>query len=126
MGLIHIENMEFYALIGHYKEEQIVGTNFLVNLTLKTNMEKPSMSDNLDDALDYQKAYQIVASVMKKKAKLLEYVANNILDDLFLEFEKTLKEATVKISKLNPPFGGGKTMAVSVELSRGKTESEDR
>ena len=118
MGLIHLENMEFYALIGHYKEEQMAGTNFLVNLILETNMDKPSRTDNLEDALNYQKAYQIVANVMGKKAKLLEFVANNILNDLFLEFKGLLKNATVKISKLNPPFGGGKTVAVCVEMSR--------
>lgn len=125
MGLIHLENMEFFALIGHYKEEQIAGTNFLVNLTLETNMDKPSKTDELDDALDYQKAYQIVAKIMSKKAKLLEFVANNILDELFLEFNGLLKNATVKVSKLNPPFGGGRTAAVCVELSRGKMESEE-
>lgn len=118
MGLIHLENMEFYALIGHYKEEQISGTNFIVNLTLETNMEAPSKSDNLEDALDYQKAYQVVADAMNKKAKLLEFVANNILDNLFLEFKGALKSASVKVSKLNPPFGGGKTAAVCVEMFR--------
>jgi dihydroneopterin aldolase len=118
MGLIHLENMEFYAPIGHYEEEQIVGTNFLVNLTLETNMDKPAETDNLDDALDYQKVYEIVATIMAKKAKLLEFVANNILDELYTEFQGLLIHASVKISKLNPPFGGGKTAAVCIEMKR--------
>ena len=32
MGIIEIEGMQFYAFHGHYKEEQIVGSRFLVDL----------------------------------------------------------------------------------------------
>ena len=35
MGLIQIENMEFYSFHGHFREEQIVGSRFLVDLTIK-------------------------------------------------------------------------------------------
>ena len=38
MGLIQIENMEFYAFHGHYREEQIVGNRFIVDLTIETDM----------------------------------------------------------------------------------------
>ncbi len=36
MGKIIIEDMEFYAFHGHYKEEQIVGNRFLVDLEIET------------------------------------------------------------------------------------------
>jgi 7,8-dihydroneopterin aldolase/epimerase/oxygenase len=52
MGLIKIENMEFYAFHGHYREEQIVGNKFIVDLTLETDMEKPMKSDSLKDAVN--------------------------------------------------------------------------
>ena len=38
MGLIQIENMEFYAFHGHYREEQIVGNKFLVELSIDSDM----------------------------------------------------------------------------------------
>ena len=38
MGLIQIENMEFYAFHGHFKEERIVGNKFIVDLTIETDM----------------------------------------------------------------------------------------
>ena len=40
MSFIRIENMEFYAYHGHFKEEQIVGNKFLVNLQIETDMTK--------------------------------------------------------------------------------------
>ncbi|MGD0340599.1 MAG: dihydroneopterin aldolase [Bacteroidales bacterium] len=116
MGLIQIEGMEFYSFHGHYKEEQIVGNKFFVDLTLETDMTKPMESDNLRDAANYQRAYEIVKHQMDIKSHLLEHIAGRILDALFAEMEG-IKKATVKVSKMNPPMGG-KINSVSVTVSR--------
>jgi 7,8-dihydroneopterin aldolase/epimerase/oxygenase len=116
MGLIHIEGMEFYAFHGHFKEEQIVGNKFLIDVTLETDMEKPMESDNLRDAINYQRAYEIVKQEMQKKSHLLEHIAGRILNALYSEMEG-LKKVTVKVSKINPPVGG-KVNSVSVVMSR--------
>jgi len=116
MGLIQIEGMEFYAFHGHFKEEQIVGSKFLVDLILETDMEKPKLSDNLKDALNYQRAYEIVKIQMEKKSYLLENIAGRILDELYAELDG-IKKVTVKVSKLNPPVGG-KVGSVSVVMNR--------
>ena len=116
MGLIHIENMEFYAYHGHFKEERIVGNKFLVNLTLETDMEKPAETDNIHDAVDYQRAYQIIQKQMETKSHLLENIGKRILDALYKEFSN-ISRAEVKVSKMNPPIGG-KVEKVSVQMSR--------
>jgi len=116
MGLIQIENMEFYAFHGHFKEEQIVGNKFIVDLTIETDMSIPAKSDNLKDAVNYQKAYQIVKSEMGKKSYLLENIAGRILESLYSEMTGIIK-AKIKVSKMNPPMGG-KIGAVSVVMER--------
>ena len=116
MGLIHIEDMEFYAFHGHFKEEQIVGNKFLIDVTLETDMEKPMESDNLKDAVNYQRAYEIVKQEMQKKSHLLEHIAGRILNALYSEMEGIMK-ATVKVTKMNPPVGG-RVNSVSVIVSR--------
>jgi len=116
MGLIQIENMEFYAFHGHFKEEQIVGNRFLVDLTIETDMKIPSESDSLKDAVNYQKAYEIVKIQMGKKSHLLEHIAGRILDAIHSEMEG-IKKATVKVSKMNPPMGG-KIGSVSVVMEK--------
>jgi 7,8-dihydroneopterin aldolase/epimerase/oxygenase len=116
MGLIQIEGMEFYSFHGHYKEEQIVGNKFLVDLTIETDMSTPRESDNLRDAVNYQRAYEIVRNQMELKSHLLEHIAGRILDALYSEMEG-IKKATVKVSKMNPPMGG-KINSVSVVMSR--------
>ena len=117
MGLIQIENMEFYAFHGHFREEQIVGNKFLVDLRIESNMAKPAASDNLKDAINYQKAYLLVKEAMENKSKLLENIAKRILDTIYDNFEG-VQRVTVKISKMNPPMGGGRIEKVSVTLTR--------
>ena len=117
MGLIQIENMEFYAFHGHFREEQIVGNKFLVNLYMETDLSGPAASDNLKDALNYQVAYRVVKQEMENKSKLLENIAKRIIDGIYANFEN-LEKVTVKISKMNPPMGGGRIEKVSVTLSR--------
>ncbi len=119
MGLIRLENMEFYAFHGHFEEEQVVGNRFQVDLILDTNMKKAAKSDNLGDAADYQIAYHCVKDEMGKPAQLLEHVASRILHKVF-DLMDNINTATVKVSKLNPSMGG-KMGAVSVELSMDKT-----
>lgn len=116
MGLIQIEGMEFYSFHGHFKEEQIVGNKFLVDLTIDTDMEKPAESDSLKDAVNYQKAYEVVKQQMELKSHLLEHIAGRIIDALYAELEG-VKKITVKVSKMNPPMGG-KITSVSVIMSK--------
>jgi 7,8-dihydroneopterin aldolase/epimerase/oxygenase len=116
MGVIQIENMEFYSFHGHFKEERIVGNKFLVNLSIETDMKAPAESDNLRDAVNYQRVYEIVKQQMEMKSHLLEHIAGRILDAIYSELNGITK-ATVKVSKMNPPMGG-KIGSVSVIMER--------
>ncbi len=116
MGQIRIEQMEFYSFHGCFEEERIVGNRFIVDLTLETNMERACQTDRIQDALNYQIAYDLVKQEMKTNSYLLEHIACRILDVLFEKFPE-LEKASVKVSKMNPPMGG-KIGAVSVEINR--------
>jgi 7,8-dihydroneopterin aldolase/epimerase/oxygenase len=116
MGKIQIENMEFYSFHGHFREEQIVGNKFLVDLVIETDMKVPAASDNLKDAVDYQRIYQITKLQMEKKSHLLEHIAGRIIDAIYAEMDG-IHKITVKVAKMNPPMGG-KIGSVSVVMSR--------
>jgi dihydroneopterin aldolase len=113
---IHIEGMKFYAFHGHYPVEQLVGNEFIVALKIETEDYEAINSDKLDDALNYQIAYEIVKAEMSFNSNLLEHVANRILNALYSRFS-LVRRAEVKISKLNPPMGG-EIEKVSVTLSK--------
>jgi dihydroneopterin aldolase len=116
MGVIRIEDMEFYAFHGHYREEQIVGNHFMVDVTIETDTDRAGKSDDLSDTLNYQAAYLVVKKEMETTSNLLEHIATRILDALYREMGGIIK-ATVKVSKLNPVMGG-RIGRVSVELER--------
>jgi dihydroneopterin aldolase len=116
MGIIKIEEMEFYAFHGHFREEQIVGNKFLIDLEIETDMDIPASTDRLEDAADYVTACRIVKQEMDKKSKLLENIAKRILDALYSGM-KGIKKATVRIRKMNPPVGP-KVGSVSVIMTR--------
>ena len=105
MSQISIEGMEFFAYHGCFKEEQIIGTKFIVDLFIETDTKIAEESDDLSKTINYQTAYLIVKKEMRIKSKLLENVGRRILSSLKNNFPET-KNARVKISKLNPPLGG--------------------
>jgi len=117
LGLIFIEDMEFFAFHGHYDEEKYAGNKFSASIYLWTDTSKAEKSDNLDDALNYQEVYSIISNIIKNtKSNLVENIASNILDEIFSRFA-TLQKAKIRIAKLNPPMGG-KIGKVGVEITR--------
>lgn len=105
MSTISIEQMEFYAYHGCFKEEQIIGTRFLVDLFIETDTGKAEKSDALADTVNYQEVYLLVKKEMEIKSKLLEHVGRRILDAIKKQYPQ-LVSAELKISKMNPPLGG--------------------
>jgi 7,8-dihydroneopterin aldolase/epimerase/oxygenase len=105
MGKILLEGMEFYAYHGHLKEEQIIGTMFIVDLELEFDTSAAEQSDLLHDTVNYQEAYNVIKQVMEDKSHLLEHVARRILDAIRHAFP-AIASAKVQLSKINPPVGG--------------------
>jgi len=105
MGKILFKGMEFFAYHGHFKEEQIIGTKFIVDLELLFESKNAEYSDHLNDTINYQEIYQLVKIEMEINAHLLENVARRILNTLMKTFPQIIS-LEVKISKINPPLGG--------------------
>jgi 7,8-dihydroneopterin aldolase/epimerase/oxygenase len=114
MAQISIEGMEFFAYHGCFKEEQIIGTRFIVDLFLETDTHEAEMTDDLHKTVNYQAVYGFVREEMGVKSKLLEHVGRRILNRITKEFPR-VTACRIKISKMNPPVGGV-VERVSVEL----------
>jgi len=115
MSIISIENMEFYAYHGCFKEEQQIGAWFEVNINIEADTSKAELTDILEDTINYQSVYLTVKQQMAKKSMLLEHVARRILDAVLAQYPVVSVEVCVR--KKNPPLGG-KTSAVSVKMSK--------
>ena len=105
MGKIQVNNIKLYANHGCLNEEAMIGSWYRVDIEVNVDLTKSSISDDLEDTVDYVQLNHIVKEEMVIRSKLLEEVANRILDRFFLEL-KMIKSATVSVAKLNPPIGG--------------------
>ena len=105
---IELKQMEFYAHHGFFEEERTIGNKFIVNLSVKGYFTRAALSDNIEDALNYQELYDIVKEEMAKTSCLLENVADRIVNSIVEKFGEAfvLDGVEVTIDKLNPPLGG--------------------
>ncbi len=114
MGTIRLKNIKIYAFHGCLVEEGQIGSDYLVNLSVKADLSKAAVTDQLEDTVDYVMLQQIVRDEMAIRAKLLEQVAKRIIDSIFLKL-KMVDEVKVSVAKVNPPIGGD-VAEVSVTL----------
>jgi 7,8-dihydroneopterin aldolase/epimerase/oxygenase len=105
MGTILLEGMEFFSFHGCFKEEQIIGTKFIVDLQIESDTSIPEDSDHLRDTVDYVALYQCVRKEMEQKSHLLEHVAKRIVTAIHKDFP-AVWFIGLKIAKINPPMGG--------------------
>ena len=80
MSTIRLKNIKIYAFHGCLVEESKIGSDYLVNLSVKANLTQAANSDQLSDTVDYVLLQKIVTTEMQKRSKLLEHVAQRIID----------------------------------------------
>ena len=114
MGIIKLKNIRTYSYHGCLIEEGRIGSDYIVNLEVKTDLRKSSISDNLIDTVDYVLLNTIVVEEMAIRSDLLEHVAHRIIMRIFEEVP-TISRIIVAVSKLNPPIGGD-VEAVTIEM----------
>lgn len=105
MGKLELKGMEFYAFHGCFEEERVIGNRFIVDFECTTDMERAILSDDINDAVNYQSIYNVIKEEMMIPSNLLEHVAGRILSKICSEFPM-ITSAVVSVSKLNPPLGG--------------------
>tara|TARA_B100001063_G_scaffold218053_1_gene221117 strand:+ start:283 stop:651 length:369 start_codon:yes stop_codon:yes gene_type:complete len=113
---IYLKNVRCYCFHGCLKEESIIGSEYLVNLWAKGALGKASLTDKIDDAIDYVFLNKVVVEEMSIPSKLLETVAERILNRVLNE-DNRIQKITVSVSKICPPINGD-VESVAVKLSK--------
>lgn len=113
---IYLKNVRCYCFHGCLKEESIIGSEYLVNLWAKGALGKASLTDKIDDAIDYVFLNKVIVEEMSIPSKLLETVAERILNRV-LNDDNRIQKITVSVSKICPPINGD-VESVAVKLSK--------
>ena len=114
MGIIKLKNIRTYSYHGCLLEEGKIGSDYVVNLEIKTDLRKSSLTDDLKDTVDYVLLNSVVVEEMAIRSDLLEHVAHRIISRIFEEIPE-VSRIIVAVSKLNPPIGGD-VEAVTIEM----------
>lgn len=101
MFTIELHTLKFFAYHGVHEEETILGTDFEVSASIIFNAPEKIMA--LKDTIDYVSAYQIIKDKFQIPEKLLETLAQNIVEALY-EFDNRILTINISIKKINPPI----------------------
>lgn len=116
MSKIFLENVKIYAYHGVLPEENIIGTYYILNVEIHTDLWNAAESDDLHDTISYAEINDIIHNEMKINSKLLEHVAGRIIAKIHENFEQ-ISYIKLKITKTSPPMKG-EMKGASIELEK--------
>lgn len=115
---IHLRGLKFYAYHGVMNEEKVLGQQFIVDVDLYKDLNKPGLSDQVTDTINYAEVYELIKGiVIGEKFNLLERLAEEIASQILKGF--SCEAIRVEVHKPQAPISGIFEDA-SVEIWRGK------
>lgn len=118
MNIIKLKNIRTFSYHGCLVEESKIGSDYLVDLEIKADLQQSMQTDELADTVDYVHLNKIVTEEMAIRSKLLEHVAKRIVNRVFNELPMVMN-VIVGVSKINPPIGGD-VEAVTIQIEENR------
>ena len=117
MHKIILKNVRVFTNHGCLHEEELIGSEYRVDLEVITDLTKSAKTDDLADTVDYVSLNRIIKEEMAQRSKLLEQVAQRIIDRVLNE-EQMVQQVEVQVAKINPPIGGDVESVVICMMQR--------
>jgi dihydroneopterin aldolase len=100
---IEIAGLSLYTHHGVTEAEREVGQRLVLDLRLDVGETDATVTDSLEDTIDYAEVCQLVALVAQQRShRTLERLCSTIADRLLADYE--LEGVWVKASKPEPPI----------------------
>jgi len=112
--IIALHGAEFFAFHGFYPEEQKLGNWFVVDIDVEFTPNANISDDDLNNSVNYEQLYDIACEEMKLTKKLIETVAQAIIDEIKNQYA-FVDRIQVRVKKMNP-LVGAKTKYSSVTI----------
>ena len=113
-GTVKVENLKIFAYHGCMTEEEVIGSDYVVNITASCRLSEKAFSDEITETVDYVDLARIAKREMALRSKLLETVAKRISSSCLKEVP-LIENVFVSISKICPPINAD-VEAVTVEI----------
>jgi 7,8-dihydroneopterin aldolase/epimerase/oxygenase len=99
---IEIGGLSLYTHLGVSEEERKVGQRTVIDLRLDVGESDATLTDRVEDTVDYAEVCQTVALVAQQTFRTLERLCAAIADRLLSEYP--LESVWVKAAKPEPPI----------------------
>jgi dihydroneopterin aldolase len=99
---IEISGLSLYTHLGVSEEERKVGQRTVIDLRLDVGESDATLTDRLEDTVDYAEVCQTVALVAQQTFHTLERLCSAVADRLLAEY--ALDSVWVKAAKPEPPI----------------------
>ena len=114
---IILKDLGFYGYHGVFAEEAKLGQRFFIDLELGVDLSAPATTDRLSTGISYAEIYDVVKSAFEtRRMKLLEAVAQNIVDAIFEAFQG-VNWVVIRVRKPEAPIAMVRGEA-AIELHR--------
>ncbi len=104
MYKISLNNLEFYSFHGFYKEENLLGNDFVVDMFVEIPDDLIE-TENLGSTINYEILYNIAKEEMANPQKLLETVVKNIHDKV-KRIHPSIQNIEISLRKKQVPIMG--------------------
>lgn len=112
--VVFVKGLKVEAVIGVFAWERAITQPILIDIVLETDIGKAALSDDVEDALSYKEVCDDVSAWCKEiKAKLLEYLAEELITRLFDKY--SCQKITLSVAK---PTAIVDADAVGVQITR--------
>ncbi len=103
---IKLHDVRIHARHGVFPQEEAIGNEFLVNLTVRIPaVDFDPEADDLASTLSYADLYALLTREMARRARLLETVCVRTANALKATFP-TIQSGEIEIVKVTPPISG--------------------
>jgi len=110
---VKLKDFELVCNIGIHNWENDFPRKLIINIEMQTTNDLALVSQDISQTIDYETIYENIKIIAKsKKYKLIETLAHDILQMIFLQ--KNVNYAKVEIDKLNI-FPEVRACGVSIE-----------
>lgn len=115
--LITLKGIQGFGYHGVFDHEATNGQDFLVDLEINLDLSRASVTDNLEDTIDYGLLTDVVVEeITGERVQLIERLAGRIADRI-KEGHPEIEHIAVTVHKPNAPISA-KTSDISVTISR--------
>lgn len=118
MDIVFIRHLKADAIIGIYDFERVKKQPIIISLEMAWNNKKPSTTEDINDALDYEKISNSVKSLIEHSSfQLVETLAETIAEHILITYGT--EEVTLELQK---PEAIAFTESVGIKIIRKQSD----